>query len=259
MRVQSSGNIVYFFFNLGEKQYWGDDFFLNKKLVGVEEGLEKWTYSLALPHFLAKGQVYFGVPSPADFFSTSQEELFSFLGLIQREAGVFPSTFVGNFKTISQSGNLTVWQGFLQLSDLTSEGKVSSFSYEIYQNSGNKARGTFGISPSLPTIEINSILKASNSPSGVLVGGLPTGIANLTGKTNPSEGVAFVDKTSTIYLPNNVSDLEGIIDEVSTGFSDLAGVPPILGGGSSTSLNPAFALKLSEIGTKILALKELLK
>lgn len=105
------------------------------------------------------------------------------------------------------------------------------------------------------------IYRATNSPSGVQdsEGKLHSDILNLTKQATISEGVIIADQETAIYLPDNIDDLKGIIDKTGQGFVDLSLVPPILGAGSSTTLNPAFASKLSEIGNNILALRELLK
>lgn len=260
MRVESDGYFVSFFVEQEKKKYFNKEFFLNKKSLCIENGKEKYVYMYELPNFLIKGTPYFGKIASSDFFSENQRDLLKFLGLKQTELGLFPIEIQGIKRKFGASFSKTVIEGeaLPQIGDLVGGVSLSEYVFEFSYVSKNWV-GNFSQTRKVLIPSESSIKKATNSPSGVLVDGLPTGIENLTGQKTVSEGIVIIDKQESIYLPNNIDDLKGIIDKAGQGFVELASVPPITGAGSSTALNPAFALKLSEIGNNILALRELLK
>lgn len=264
MRVRSEGHLVEFLMLPSEKQYQPPSFFTNKKFTGkIEENKEVWTYIFEVPNLLIIGQVYFGAFCKRSFYSESQKELLEELGLIQREVGLVPLAFVGNKRDIAFKDNENWFYGHIQLNDLASFGLIRGFDYIFEQGSGGGMSAGFLKSetpPKIPSIFPSKIMKATNSPSGVIINGIPAvDVENITKQATASEGIAIFDKEGSVYLPNNIEDLKGIINETSKGFEDLASVPPITGAGASTALNPAFALKLIEIANKIASLEVLLK
>lgn len=252
MRVESDGYFVSFFVEQEKKKYFPKEFFLNKKSLGIENGKEKYVYIYELPTFLIKGTTYFGKVAINDFFSTNQSELLKFLGLKQTELGILPIEIQGIKRKFGANFSKVVLEGeaLPQIGDFVNGFSLSEYVFEYSYVSKNWV-GNFTQTRKILLPFDSSIKKATNSPSGVIVDGLPTGIENLTGQKTISDGVVVIDKQESVYLPNNIEDLKGIIDFL------IAFLPKIKT--SSLQPNPSWDALITEDLVQLNQIKELLK
>lgn len=219
MRVVSDGYFTQFYFRPYEKETWREEFWQNKKFYGMVDDMEVWTYSDSLPFLLKQGLTYSGVVAPSDFYSENQSELLRFLKLCQTENGL-KIKGIKNHKhfNLGMDNNMLSTARMVENNDeFKGFGMVDKFNF-VYNTKAWSGTLSYFDPKSLIDVDVLSearVNRAVNTGGVISINGVPTGIQNIhLGKVAPSEGYAIIDKDKGVYIPNNVSDLEGILDQL---------------------------------------------